>query len=355
MPEIMNLYCEVNLTTPLVLVLEPSPVLWEDIMKVSAEIIDSFPGRVNRVYFPGQKEHEAIRTSGDLRRDGPRCLSRGRNRPLLINPVLEKLNEEKFTGIIILVSSRVPIDIEDWEGTDVPERLVFINMGDGDIEGPYRVIGRSNINLQISPLLNNEPTEVFVSGDGFVPLRYSVEPFRSSEIVFRDGDFILNIEPSSEPLKIHLAAICKDKVPELNIRRQRGSLTERVGFKEERPWFDQKWNKIPDDLRDIIRSATEKRDFKCPSCGEKHAFDTMTCPSGDLILRGLPAGRCILFRGDEYISLADAHAYPLEDGKIITSEGKIYRLKDDGGWEYLKDVEPYERVDDDLFGLFYSI
>ncbi|MBE2899480.1 hypothetical protein DNK57_01360 [Methanothermobacter thermautotrophicus] len=352
MSEIMNLYCEVKFTTPVILVLEPSSALWADILRVATEIIDSFPGRVKRVYFLGQKEHEPVRTSGDLKRDGPRWLRRGIDRPILINPILEELKEEKFTGIIVIVSSRLPLDIEDWEGTDVPGRMIFVNMGDGEIEGPCRVIGRSNINLEIAPLMNIEPGEVFVSGDGFVPVNYSVEPCRSSETVFRDGEFILNIEPSSERLKIHLAAICGDRFPELIIRRHNG--TEKVSFREEKPWFNQEWNRIPDDLREIIKSAAETGKFRCPCCGEKHDADTLICPSGDLILRGLPAGRCILFRGEEYISLTHVHAYPLEDGKIITSEGKIYRLKDDG-WEYLKDVEPYERVADDLFGLFYKI
>lgn len=70
--------------------------------------------------------------------------------------------------------------------------------------------------------------------------------------------------------------------------------------------------------------------------------------------KGAPSRQMHPLQGEEYISLTHVHAYPLEDGKIITSEGKIYRLKDDG-WEYLKDVEPYERVADDLFGLFYKI
>lgn len=58
----------------------------------------------------------------------------------------------------------------------------------------------------------------------------------------QDGEFILNIEPSSERLKIHLAAICGDRFPELIIRRHNG--TEKVSFREEKPWFNQEWNRI---------------------------------------------------------------------------------------------------------------
>jgi len=351
----MNLYCEASFAVPVVPVLEPSEDKWGAILRVLMDIIDVLPGRIRRLYFLGRNKRYPVRTGVDIKRDGPGWLRENTSRPLLINPVLEDLGGEDFNGIVLLFSSRLPVDMEDWAGTDVTDRIIFVNTGDGEIGGGYSVVDLSDVPVQISSLTKNDPVEVFVSGNGFAPVYHSIEPCRPSSVIFDNGRFVLKIEPSSENLRIHLAAVCsKGSYPELNLKRQKGTIDKRE-FKPEKPWFREKWNKIPDHLRGIIESCINAEQFVCPHCGGKHNFDTLTCPSGGLILGGLPAGGTLIFRGDEYISLTESYSYPLGNRRLLTRDGKIYRLNDDGLWEYLKDLEPYEGVDDGLWALFYRI
>lgn len=356
MSEIMNFYCEVSFAVPAVLVVEPSEDNWKDILRVSTEIIDALPGRVRRLYFLGRNERYPVRTQGDIRKGGPGWIKENAGRPLLINPVLEDLGGEDFNGVILLLSSKLPIDLDDWEDTDIIERIIFIDMGSGEIYGKYNVVNLSDVSVQIPSLVKNDPLEVFVSGDGFAPVCYSIESCKSSSVLFEEGKFVIKIEPSSENLKIHLAAICDDNsYPELNIKRQKSFKIEKIAFKPENPWFKEKWNKIPDNLRSIIRSCISSEHFICPQCKRKHESDTLTCPEGGPILRGLPVGGCLIFSEDEYFFLMESSSYPLGNSRLLTGNGKIYKLNDECLWEYLKDLEPYERVDDGLWGLLYRI
>ena len=72
-------------------------------------------------------------------------------------------------------------------------------------------------------------------------------------------------------------------------------------------------------------------------------------------MRGLPVGGCLIFSEDEYFFLMESSSYPLGNSRLLTGNGKIYKLNDECLWEYLKDLEPYERVDDGLWGLLYRI
>lgn len=348
-----DLYFNVSFSIPLIIVLEPSEEGWERIYRIADGLVQGLPGRIGELHFLGGTRRYPVSVPRDFRDHIPRWFHENRGRVALIGSILERLAREGFRGMVVAVCTGPPIDLEDWIDTEPLERVLFVNLGEEAFAGDCSTIdGRLGIERMIDAL-DNPPLEISVEGAGFVPLCWEVHPERKAEVVCEDGGFRLKIPPSEERLELHLKALCGELPPSLHIKRARGQ-SEMIRGKEELPWFhESRWVDLPETLKPVVEAGISKGEYLCPQCHERHRYNTYICPEGDMVLKGMPLGTCLLFTREKVLPLSERYAHPLRDGqRIVTREGDLYERMDKG-WTHLGRIDPFDEVDDGVWGLFH--
>ena len=339
---ILNLYFNINLSLPVTVILEPSEVNWDIIFNNTINLIKNLPGRIDKIYFLGNKKEYKIFIPKNFEENSSGWLSENVNRPLLIGQILDNLsNENKKRNIVVILSNDI-IDIKDWENTEIFKWMVLFNIKE------ERLIDVKKIENQI--------TSIYIKNKDFVPLAFEIKSNQSKPFVnYINGEFTLIIKENSEQLEGHLKVICSDDQPKLFIQRIRGN-PESIQLQLENTWFNEpEWKNVPDNLLDIIDSVINKKDFKCPYCNTKHNYKTLICPEGGTILSEFPLNTLILIKNNKYLPIIDWFAFPLRNNEtIITREGILYDWTN-GKWEKRKIIELYEEVDDGIWGLFHRI
>jgi len=339
---IKDIYFNVNFSSSVTIILEPSEEKWDKIYGNCLSFIMNLPGRVNKIYFLGNKREYQIFIPQDFEMNGTGWFRENIKRPCLIGGILENLLNEGGRGMIVVIFSKEIIDIKDWENSEIFERMVFVNVNEEKLTNFQR--------------FENPVEKIYIRGKGFFPLVYKMKPENIKSFVeYRDGEFTIKINGNLENLEGHLKVICSDENPKLFIKRSKGS-PEEIILKDENPWFNNpEWISIPEDLIEVINAGIMKKEYRCPICGKNHRYDRLLCPEGGSILKGFPHNKTILIKRKEYLPLSDWIAFPLKNNeRVITDEGIIYDWKD-GRWERKKMIDLYEEVDDEIWGIFHRI
>lgn len=356
--KVLNLYFNLSLSTPLALVLEPSEDndTWKKIHSIADKLIQSLPGRIEGIYFLGNTKCYPVPAPGDFRNHSPEWFNKNKGRVSLIGPILERLEKKDFKGTLAVICTASPVDADDWIRTEVRKRILFVrtqthpfNIGFNEV---YGLPGTG----PVVEALENHPEEITVKGPGFVPVRWEIDPKMEVSVVYQDGSFRLKIIPDGERMELHIKAICGEILPSLFIERVRGDAQSHVAAKEEQPWFKEpEWKAIPQDIMPVIKAGLEKGDYTCPQCGREHRYNTLLCPEGDLVLRGMPLDTFLVFKNGTFLTLSELYALPLRDKtKIIIREGDMYEWQG-GEWVSIGRARPFDEVDDGVWGLFYGI
>lgn len=349
-PRVFNLRYNINLIKPIVFVLEPSENDWQLIFNRSRSLIESLPGRVNEIYILGSREAYSISIPMEFGEKASGWYRKNKGRANLIRPVFEMLSNKGFQGIVAIFCSNLPHDIDDWADSEIIKRSTFIKK-EASSSSSYEEIELTLENTQIINSLRNPVENLEVKGSGFAPLNFQLSSTGEAKIIWKEGDFKLVISPNGERLDLHLKAISYNP-PKLYIKRKKGS--ETIDGQTEHEWFKEpEWKEINEELRPVIMKCISREDFKCPRCGKMHNFNVLICPEDDIILKDMPSNTCIIFKEGSFLSLSDFYAYPVGE-KIITRKGKIYKLRNEK-WEYVKEVKPYEEVEDRVYALFNRI
>lgn len=350
----LNLYFDVNFPQPVVFLLEAPEEQdkWNRIFNTAYQLLKALPGRVNTVYFLGNRKAYNIALPDDFTRDSPGWYNENKGRVCLVNPIFDKLEKESL--LIVVICSKLPVDIEDWNDSELLERTLFVTISDKPLGSSYNEIDSRCPTSSIVAALNNPVKEVYIKGNGFVPLCFELESKGKASVDYNENDgFVLKISAEEEKVQIHILAISTE-FPKLYVKRNRGK-EEIFEAKEENQWFSEpSWQEIDSLWQNIIDAGIKKESFTCPQCKKFHKFSTILCPEGDIILKNLPLGTCVLFKGKEWLPLSDLYAYPLKENKrVITKEGKLYDYEN-GIWKFKRDISPYEEVDNGMWGLFHT-
>lgn len=345
--KIINCLFKIPLSTPLVLILEP---LEETTHEVARKLIESFPGRIKALYFLGNLKFYNILVPRDFSENSPCWFNENKGRVPLIGPIFELLKD--FPGTIAVVTSRLPVDIEDWFETDILKRTIFIRTTEKQLH-PDIVELPANSLSEIKAALENPVVEIIIKGKNFVPLQFKTEPMAEIEVIYEKNEFILKITPSHRELELHLLAF-GNQMPLLYLKRAKGN-TEIIKGQEEKPYFSEFiWQKIPEDIKPIFFSMISKEPYKCPYCNEFHNYDCLLCPKGQLILRGIQLDTFILFTEDTYLPFSEGYAYLLNDNEIVTKDGMVFRWEDEK-WQLIKKIKFFDEVSNGVWGLFHRI
>lgn len=348
---ILDIYFDINISIPVSVILEAGENTWTVTQDIATKLIGSIPGRLHNLYFLGNPTCYSVSIPRDFQDKGPGWFAENKGRVTLVSPILERLQNEKFNGMIVIICSTLPVDMDDWQGSEVSERILVVTTKETTLGCNYKEINSTSGTESITRLLDNPVKELFIKGTGFVPLCFEV---KSVKVVIEDGIFRLMIPPLTD--KCHIKALCLEELPLLYIKREKGEV-QNIKPSKERPWFElSNWQEIPQGLKPIIHAGISKQDFECPQCKKAHPYDTFVCPLGGPILQGLPLSTCILFKKEKYLSITDSlFAYPLKNNqKIVTKEGELYEWKDKL-WKSINKISPYEEVDDGVWAVFNKI
>jgi len=347
-----NIFFDVSLSFPIKLVIEPREEAWASLYKVADGLIRCLFGRLMTLYFLGNSKSYSFTTLNDFRENAPFWFSKNKNRVSLIRPILEE--NRNFKGMLIVISSQPPVDLDDWKDTDIIKKTLFVRLSKEPFSDELELneVDAELGTNQIMNAIGNPVTRIFIQGKGFVPIRWEIDPKTETNVFYTDSLFKLTISnPPQGGIELHLKYLAQEP-PLLFIEREKGQ-TECISGEEEQSYFDEpEWKEIPKKIRKIVEAGISRKDFTCPQCGSLHTYNTLICPQKDLILRGLPA-TCLLLTKEKYLSLSDQYAYPLKDS-IITKYGEIYKWKNKK-WKYIKEVEPYEKVNNGLWALLHRI
>jgi hypothetical protein len=349
-----SFYFSANLESPIALVLQPSSLIenWQKIFNLGRELINKFPGKINEIFFLGNRQPYQILIPSDYEAQVPGWYSRNKGRISLITPIIETLHKENFKGMMVVISFQEPIDFYDWEGTEVFKQIIRLN--------PDEPIDWEDVQER----LDNPVKDCFIKSPGFVPLRFEFEdkgvvPEREKVKVLKEkGSFVLQLPTSIKSIQFHIESLFL-KPPLLFIKRE-NETEEVIRGSEELPWFEKiQWQNVPENVAIVVKAGILKQGFKCPQCGEEHNYNVLKCPSGGIILRGIPTQTTVLFKEEngsfKYFPLIEHFAYPLMDKrKIVTNEGEIYEW-DEERWCFIKKLSSYEEVEKNVWALFHRI
>ena len=360
---VMHLKYDINYEYPIILILDPhiNKNVWNKIYKVAEGIIRSFPGKVTEAFFLGSRESYKILDPKSFQQHCASWKGKNEGRVALLNPIIEKLQVENFNGLMVVITARTPVDLDDWVEDEFIEQSVFVTV-DFELSDDYEDIVQLNADRGITFItdaLKNPVKEVWIEGDGFAPLAYDIRQGGTLRVDFKNGNFYLHIQPQSTDthLELHLKAL-SNTIPVLHLKREKGGKTlyepeiERQWVEEPR-W--QNFDMLDNDVRKIVLAGIEKRDYVCPQCGNTHRFDILICPEGGPVLKGIPHNVCVLFKKDKYMGFSpNMFAFPLSKNRIITNTGKLYQWRVNR-WHDLGEIKPYEEVDDGMWALLHRI
>lgn len=361
--KIMHLKYDINYEYPIILILEANieKDVWNRIFSIANEIVKSFPGKVTEAYFLANRKPYSIQHSTSFEKNCTGWKSENEGRVALLNPILEKLQEENFNGLIVVITSKIPVDIEDWIEDEFIRQTVFITVNTelpDDYEDIVQLRAECDIGF-ITDELKNQVQEVWIEGDGFVPLAYDIKQGGTLKVNFENGKFYLSIYPQStdKHLELHLKSL-SITIPVLHLKRKKGGETI-YKPERERQWIEEpRWQNLDmldNDARRVILAGIEKKDYVCPQCGNTHKYDTLICPEGGPVLKGIPHNVCVLFNKDKYMSFSpNMFAFPLSGNRVITKDGNLFEWNN-GKWLKLGEVEPYQEVDNEMWALLHRI
>ena len=356
-PKEIEIHFETVLEHKVMPVLDGARDSWEKVMQVCIDLMDSLPGRIETVSFLGSRKQYSISLATELERMALDLARIHGERPALLNPVAEAHQQAKEKSILVIISEKCPIDLDDWTGDNRDRAMVFVNPGSNRwYEGSCEIMGPDPV-PDIVESVSNPPVSVLVKGPGFFPLRVDLE--HGEPCLEQKGNSMYLRVDGLEPdrrfsLRVKGLSI---SAPELEIERKDGT-KEIVKGKHVPSWFQKEvWAPLAGDAAVIVEAGIKRTDFTCPSCGERHGYSDIFCPrSSKNLLSGIPLKSTILFREGTFLALdRNTPGYPLDNGEtVITNNGRIY---DWNGYEWIfsREVEPYEEVEHGIHALYIDI
>lgn len=351
-----SLRFEVNLSNTLVVVLEPRSERWEKIYECARELFATFPEMVDKVYFGGSSKSYPAH---DFRQSGPAWFNRHKDRPFLINPIFEELDKSGHQGMVAVVCSQPPLDLEDWLDTSLLERTIFIRFSEGQLSAfTNELDGSMGIpSVDIQKSFRQQILSVSVEAKGFMPLRCELEggvKMGMPRMETCGNDYRVDL-PIKRSMTIHLEAYSLE-APRLKVTMDNGDDIFIEGILEK--WFldvAQEIRPIPAKLKEKFVALKEGRNLPCDACEEEHEPGVWFCPEQlTPILQDIPS-RVILCMGSDYLHLSNWLAFPLaRERKVITSDGRICSLSNDGKWLQTGTINNGTRFNDDCWGFYHN-
>jgi len=351
---------EVKLSDSLVVVLEPRTEGWKKINGCTSKLFDDLQGMLDSVYFGGSsKQYPTL----DYLESAPAWLDRHKNRPFLINPIFEHLEKSGHQGMIAVVCTQPPLDLEDWLDTSLLERTVFIRFcGEhlstctNEIDG---AMGISSVDIQKT--FRQQILSITVEAKGLMPLRCEIigdDKQKMPRLVTCGSEYRITPVKSSmtKHMTIHLEAYSLE-TPRLKISMDKGDDIYIEGVTDK--WFfdvSQEKRPIPAKLVNKFAALKEGKSLPCEACQEDHEPGVWSCPEKrTTILQDIPPKTVILCMGNDYLHLSNWFAFPLvREQKVITSDGTIRSLSNDGKWLQTGTIKNGTRFNDDIWGFYHN-
>jgi hypothetical protein len=345
---------ELSFVQPVVLALEPSADAWPAIDALALALLQGLPGRLERIYFLGNRVPYRVILPKDFREQSPAWFNSNRGRVSCIGPLLEDLERERWNGRVVVITSQAPVDIDDWMDSAMQPALLLARTGGSAFAVEVEQVDGSQSAGAVLARIDDPPERLELMGPGFAPLRYQLREGGTATVRYADDAFALAIKPRGERLNLRVQELTAEP-PTLTLWRKSGRLECLAGQPEPIPTPPPDWQPLAQTAQAVVAAGIARQPFQCMQCGADHPYTTVLCPQGGPILRGIPLNSCVLFKDVAYLALTERFAYELADGeRLITCDGMLYDWRDDR-WNPLHRIEPYEEIDDGVWGLFHQL
>jgi hypothetical protein len=215
------------------------------------------------LYFLGNKRRYPFAFAEEFTEQAPGCFGENKDRPLLLNPVLEGL--EDFRGQVLALCSKPPIDLEDWLGASLIEQVLFVTLTEEEFpyEEELNLTHAQRDTSSILRQLENPLKKLWIAGQkgaDFVPLAWDIRRGGEAKAFWENGKFQLMLSPQGEILELHLKALA-DAAPWLYLQRERGQVEE-IRAEREQPWFSEaRWREVEESALPAVKAGLEKASF----------------------------------------------------------------------------------------------
>jgi len=245
---------------------------WPAISRLVRDLLDVLPKTVQpTVYFLGNPEpYEA----SDFARDCGRWYQENNRRASLLGPVLERLEGEQETTVVVLGAGRV-FDAEDWLGTPLEERTFWVRFGEVPLTGGLcREYAPSLEQLRLR--LDNPVVRVELSAHGAMPFFWDNDAYHWDEaklVAEKAGQWTIRAG--------FLGAM--DKEPQAVAMLSNGETRSMALNPCEpcRPMSD--WQSLTPQEAETFRQCVREGQYRCPICGGLHPASQLRCEEGGIL------------------------------------------------------------------------
>lgn len=357
----MDLVYNVKTDKTVKLVLEASEDdnQWRKIYKIACDLVDSLPGRAEEIFFMGSGRKYSFTSTIDFKTKLPDWYQDSRGCITLLRPFFDFVNKTGYKGVICVVCSVPPVDIDDWIDTPLLKQVVFLNVSENPFGYACKNYSCFAVTASTTQKLANQVTGVYISSADFVPLSFNIISSGKNltgNVKYNEQETAFLLEaPAVDNLEIHLRAFCAEK-PSLSVETELNAYL--IPASVENNYFGAgDFQKMDEGTFNIVSSSIKGQEFLCPYCGLKHKPGVSVCPSGGIILRAFSIDSVILFKADTFCDLSSRFAFLYHsNNSLVTKDGLIYDFN--GKWKFINDLKQqndYQQLDTDLWALYHRI
>lgn len=326
---------------------------WPNLNRLVQDLLNALPRTLQpTIYFLGNPKPYA---ASEFVRDGGRWYQENNRRARLIGPVLEQLEDEPETTVVVLGTGRV-FDAEDWPGTPPGERTLWVRFGEAALTGGLCREYEPSLE-QLRLWLDNPVVRVELSGRGAMPFFWDNDDYRW------DGARLAAERAERWSVQVGFLGATAEE-PQAVATLANGK-TRTVTVESCEPCVPTTdWQVLTPQEAETFRQCVRTGQYRCPICNCQHPASQLRCEEGGILgtpiypslaeLRGF-----VLLRersGEVQFCLHPCAALRVGGQAVAMRSGgqaEVYRL-DAASEEWRRSEElltPYHPIGEDTYAL----
>lgn len=258
---------------------------WESIRSLTLELLDVLPmTRQARVFFLGNPEPFA---AAKFARQGRRWYQANSRRASIISPVLERLEKEVETTVVVLGAGKI-FDWEDWQNTPLLQRTVFVRWGEASLTGGLSEEWEPSLE-QLRMRLDNPVMRVELPGQRWMPFFWDNDAYQW------DGEKL--VAERAKQFAVRVGYLVGPKEQADNLPCQAVATLADGGKRPitlepcHPPKTGSDWKVLAKAEAEVFRQCVREGKYRCPICGRGHPASQLRCEEEGLL--GTPIYRTL--------------------------------------------------------------
>ena len=134
-------------------------------------------------------------------------------------PLLQDLASENFLGRIVVIASRMPLDLEDCSLLPISKQVLLVYAFSDPFQTEFPCVDAGSAPDAVQSVVDEEATDFRIQGDGFFPLAFDLRGGTGQPVAVRgDRSFSLRGRPAGAKLDLQLTALVESsRYPDCNL------------------------------------------------------------------------------------------------------------------------------------------